>query len=161
MLETLQSFAGSFPGWLQWLAVALVAAIPFVESHFGALIGVAIGLPPAVAVIAAIVGNTASVLVFLLMGTGARRLARGRGSRGTTTRSARQQKLRRMLQRFGVPGVSLIGQMVIPNQFSAAAMVTLGASRRAVALWQMLGIALWAVVFVGLGLLGLNLLAAR
>lgn len=158
MLETLHSFAASFPGWLQWLAVALVAAIPFVESHFGALIGVAIGLPPTIAVIAAIVGNTASVLVFLLAGTGARRITRGRGP---ATTSPRQEKLRRLFQRFGVPGVSLIGQMVIPNQFSTAAMVTFGAPRRTVALWQVAGITLWAVVFVALGMLGLNLLAGH
>lgn len=158
MLETLQSFAASFPSWLQWLAVALIAAIPFVESHFGALIGVAIGLPPTIAVIAAVVGNTASVLLFLLAGTGGARIWRGR--RAATT-SPRQEKVRRMFHRFGVPGVSLIGQMVIPNQFSAAAMVAFGAPRRAVALWQLAGITLWAVVFVGLGMLGLNLLAGR
>jgi hypothetical protein len=159
MIETLQAFAASFPVWLQWLAVALVSAIPFVESHFGALIGVAIGVPPIVAGISAVVGNMASVLGFMLLGNGARRVA-GRHAQ-TASPSARQQKLRRMFRRFGVPGVSLVGQMVIPNQFSAAAMITFGAPRRSVALWQLAGITLWAAVFTGLGVMGINLLAGR
>ena len=57
MIENLQNFADSFPDWLQWLGVMLVSAIPFVESYFGSVIGVAIGLGPVVAILVAVIGN--------------------------------------------------------------------------------------------------------
>ena len=65
MIETLQDFATSFPEPLQWLAVAIVAAIPFVESYFGSVIGVLLGIPVVFAVIAAVVGNAISMLLFV------------------------------------------------------------------------------------------------
>ncbi|MBK0417590.1 hypothetical protein JD276_00870 [Leucobacter sp. CSA1] len=158
MIEQLQEFAGGFPEWAQGLAVALVAMIPFVESYFGAAIGVAIGLHPVVAVGAAVVGNVASMLIFVL-GTHATR-QRVRQVRGTSdaAETPKRQRLRRMFDRFGVPGVSLLGQTFLPSQITSAAMVGFGASKNAVILWQIVSIALWGTLFGVLALLGVGLL---
>ena len=43
MIDALQDFATSFPSFLQWLSVMIAAAVPFVDSYFGAVIGVLIG----------------------------------------------------------------------------------------------------------------------
>ena len=51
---------------LQWAGVMLAAAIPFVESYFGSVIGVLAGIHPAIAIVAAIVGNVVSMLLFVL-----------------------------------------------------------------------------------------------
>jgi uncharacterized MnhB-related membrane protein len=50
---------------LTWLGVVLIAAIPFVDSYFGAVVGVLTGLHPAVAIAAAVVGNVISLLIFV------------------------------------------------------------------------------------------------
>lgn len=40
-------------------------------------------------------------------------------------------------------GVSLLGQTILPSQITATAMVSFGADRNAVILWQTLSILLW------------------
>ena len=67
MIESLQDFTSSLPPMLTWLGVTLIAAIPFVDSYFGAVVGVLAGLHPAVAIAAAIVGNVLSLLIFVFV----------------------------------------------------------------------------------------------
>lgn len=158
MIEQLQEFAAGFPEWAQWIAVMLVSAIPFVESYFGSVIGVAIGLHPAVAVAAAVVGNAASMLLFVLGANATRQKVRQ--ARGTAEEEVtpKRQRLKRMFDRFGVPGVSIVGQTVLPSQITSAAMVSFGASKNAVILWQIVSIILWGALFGVLAYLGFSVL---
>ncbi|MEF3120431.1 hypothetical protein [Kocuria flava] len=155
MLETLQDFTSSLPPLLQWLGVLLAGAVPFVESYFGSVIGVLAGLHPVAAVGAAVVGNIASMLLLVL---GAHRL-RGRFAGSRKEPSAQRQKLRRAFDRYGVAGVSLLGQTILPSQITATAMVSFGAARNAVILWQVVSILLWGTAFGLLTALGVDLLA--
>lgn len=158
MQDALVDFTQSLPLWLQWAGVMLAAAIPFVESYFGTLIGVVAGVPVPIAVLAAIIGNAASMLAFVFTAAAARRkvLAR-RGADAETEPSPRRQKVKRMFDRFGVPGVSLLGQTVLPSQITSGMMVSFGASRNAVILWQIVSITVWAVVFAAIGQAGVSL----
>jgi hypothetical protein len=156
MFEGLQEFAASFPEWLQWLGVTLVSTIPFVESYFGSVIGVAIGLPPVIAVTAAVVGNVLSMLAFVYGGAAIRaRRMRGRETEDTP----RRKRLKKMFDRFGVPGVALLGQTLLPSQITSMAMVGFGASRKAVVVWQNVSIVLWGCAFGALAAVGINMLA--
>lgn len=158
-MDALVDFTQSLPPWLQWAGIMLIAAIPFVESHFAALIGGLVGIPLPVTIAAAAAGNVASVLLVLFAGDAVRRRFRARRAEKTGEQrpapSARQERFRRLFARFGVPGVGLVGQMVIPNQFTALMMLALGASRRAIAVWVTIGIVIWAIVFALLGQAGL------
>lgn len=160
MLVHLQEFAGGFPPWASWLAVLLVSAIPFVESYFGSAIGVAVGLPGVVAVAAAVAGNAVSMLAFVLSADRARSTAIERRG-GGSGRSEKRQRLRRIFDRFGVPGVSLLGQTMLPSQITSAAMVGFGASTRKVIAWQLVSIVLWGALFAALAGLGVDLLGGR
>ena len=151
MIQNLQDWAQSFPDWLQWVAIFLIAAIPFVESYSGAFVGVAIGLHPAVAASAAISGNAVTVLI--IIGVTSRIRQRIHAGSGARTDSGRRAKLRRLFERFGIPGVSLVGH---PTQISSAAMVGFGADRRKVIIWELVSIVFWgsaiAVLAAGLSL---------
>lgn len=151
MIESLQNFAAQFPEWSQALVVAVLSAVPMVESYFGSVLGVLIGLPTAVAIVAAVVGNVVSMIGFVY-GTDK---VRTRMIDPDKAPNARQERLRRAFDRWGVPGVSLIGQTMLPSQLTAAAMVGFGASRGRVMVWQSVGITLWGIVF---GLFGLGIL---
>lgn len=160
MYEGLVTFTQSFPEWLQWCGVMLAAAIPFIESYFGTLIGVIAGIPAPIAVLAAVIGNIASMLAFVLTADATRRkiLAR-KGADPEAPTSARRARVRRMFDRFGVPGVSLLGQAILPSQITSAMMVSFGASRNVVIVWQIISIILWGVLFALLGQAGLAYLA--
>lgn len=154
MIESLQEFAASVPDWLQWAGILLVSAIPFVESYFGSVIGVAIGLHPVVAILMAVIGNVISMLAFVY-GTGA---IRDRATKNKEPdESPKRQRLKRMFDKFGVPGVSLLGQTFLPSQITSSAMVGFGANRNVVAFWQVISIIMWGVLFGVLATLGIEL----
>lgn len=152
MIEALQNFTQSLPEWARWAGVILIAALPFVESYFGSAIGIIAGVHPVVAVTAAVIGNTASMLILVFS---AHKL-RSRFSKREPKRST--QRLRKMFDRWGVPGVSLLGQAVLPSQITSMAMVSFGASRNAVAGWQIVSIVMWGALFGVLTVAGVNLL---
>lgn len=154
MIDSLQSFAEQFPEWSQAIVVAVLSAIPFIESYFGSVLGVIVGLPPVVAIVAAVVGNALSMIGFVL---GADKV-RTRKVDPDKVQSPRQVRLRRAFDRWGVPGVSLLGQTMLPSQITAAAMVGFGANRKLVILWQIVSIVVWGVLF---GLFGVGILQLR
>lgn len=155
MIDALQDFTDSFPPVLQWLAIMLISAIPFVESYFGSVIGVLAGIPAPIAIIAAILGNVVSMVVVVLSAHGARsRLSQGREQQ----HSPRRERLRRQFDKWGVPGVSLLGQTILPSQITSAAMVSFGADKNSVILWQIISIIVWGVAFGLLAVLGVQVL---
>jgi len=137
----------------QWLALLVGGAVPFVESYGAAAIGVVVGVPFVVAVAAGVVGNVVSMVAVVTAGDALRR--RIRAGREPREPSARQEKLRRRLDRFGVPGVSLLGQTLLPSQITSGALVAFGADRRQVIVWQVVSIVLWGLAFGGLAAAGL------
>lgn len=155
MIDALQDFTASLPVFLQWAGVMLVAAVPFVESYFGSVIGVIAGLPPAVAVAVAVVGNIVSMLVFVL--TAHRIRSRVVAGKAAPEPSPKRVKLRRAFDRYGVAGVSLLGQTILPSQITSAAMVSFGANRNVVIVWQVVSIVLWGALFGTLAALGVTL----
>lgn len=159
MQDALVDFTQSLPLWLQWAGVMLAAAIPFIESYFGTLIGAIAGVPLPIAVFAAVVGNVISMLVFVFIAAAARQkvLARRGAGADTDGPSPRRQRVKRMFDRFGVPGVSLLGQTVLPSQITSGMMVSFGASRNAVIVWQVISIIIWAIVFALIGQAGIAL----
>lgn len=159
MQEALTEFTQSLPVWLQWAGVMLAAAIPFIESYFGTLIGIVAGVPLPITLLAAVIGNVASMLafVFAASATRAKVLARRSGGAEPAEPSPRRARVKRMFDRFGVPGVSLLSQAVLPSQITSGMMVSFGASRNAVIFWQVISIILWAIIFALIGLGGLAL----
>lgn len=163
MIDALQSFTSSLPEFFQWFGVLLISAIPFVESYFGSAIGVVAGVNPIVAVAAAIAGNVVSMLAFVLSSHSVRTKVQARVGAGGAVGDAaplspRREKLRERFDRWGVPGVSLLGQLILPSQITSAAMVSFGASKNAVILWQIISIILWGVVFGTLATLGVTVI---
>ena len=153
MLDALQDFTSSLPEFFQWFGVLLIAAIPFVESYFGSAIGVLAGLPPVVAVLAAVAGNVISMLIFVLSAHGVR--SKATAGKAPAELSPRRAKVKERFDRYGVPGVSLLGQLFLPSQITSAAMVSFGAPKNQVILWQVISIILWGVLFAVLATLGI------
>lgn len=152
-MDSIREFVTTADPLWQWLAVAAAGAIPYVESYLGAAIGVVAGVPPVVAVIAAIAGNLVTMLLAVTL---ADRLRRRRADDPQApTPSPRRVRLKQRFDRFGVPGVSLLGQTLLPSQITSMAMVGFGADTRTVVFWQVISIIAWGVVFGTLAAVGL------
>jgi uncharacterized membrane protein len=57
-----------------------------------------------------------------------------------------QQRLKRWLVKFGVPGASLLAPLALPTMFTAATLVGTGVSKGWVMLWQVIAIVMWTTV---------------
>ena len=64
----------------------------------------------------------------------------------------------RRVDQYGVAGVSLLGQAILPSQITSMLMVTAGASKQKVILWQSISIVLWGIAFGALASAGLRLI---
>lgn len=137
-----QELVNHLPDWLQPAGVALAGAVPFVEGEGAAAIGVVGGIHPVAAALSAMTGNFLAVLVVVLIS--ARTRAAVLTSTGRTPApSPRRQKFDRAFARYGVAGVSLLGPLLIPTHFTAAALAGAGVSRTRVLAWQAVTIVLW------------------
>lgn len=142
------AWVAGFDSWQQIGALMLVSTLPFVESYLGSFLGVIVGVPAGVAVIAASLGNAASTFGLIAGASRARSIAvQGREKPLTERQLRRQEKVRKYLDRFGVPGVSMLGPLALPSQFTAPALVALGASTQRVYFWMGLSIIAWGVLF--------------
>ncbi|PRA82144.1 small multidrug efflux protein [Microbacterium sp. MYb66] len=166
LVETFQNLVAQVPELVQPLIVALAGAIPFVEGEGAVTIGIVGGIPPVVAAIAAIAGNFLCVVVVVLVSSGARAAVVNRAKArevalangGTTAETpvgttdadrgtGRKEKFQRAFERYGVPGVSLLGPLLLPTQFTATMLAAAGVGKARILFWQALAIIGWTTVF--------------
>jgi hypothetical protein len=141
-----QGLVADVPDLVQPLIVALAGAVPFIEGEGAAAIGIIGGIHPAVAAIAGAVGNLVCVAVVVLVASRVRTAVTTRRGAPEKAMSARRQKFERAYHRYGTPGVSLLGPLLLPTQFTAAALTSTGVSPARVIAWQAAAIALWTTV---------------
>jgi len=161
MFEVLQEFINSIPPLLKWLAVLLASMIPFVESDSGSIMGIVSGLNPVVAIGSAVAGNVLSMLAVVFLADGVRSKLVGvkeAGAKEAKPLSPRRVKLREKFDKYGVVGVSLLGPTILPSQFTSAAMVSFGAAKNVVILWQVIAIIMWGVAVGSIATIGVSFL---
>lgn len=168
MFEHLREWTQTLPEWLQWFGPFLAGCIPFLESYFGAAFGVVIGIAPIIAIPAAILGNVISVVVIMTLGTQLQDRFRRRiqaeateNTEGSTPkRLTKYQRLNARFQKYGIPGVALLGQTVLPSQFTCIALLAFGAKRSTVLAWMTLSIALWGIAYGTLATTGITFITS-
>ncbi|MGC4904065.1 hypothetical protein ACLQ2Y_32645, partial [Micromonospora echinospora] len=151
LISNFQELVAQVPGIVQPFIVMLAGAIPFVDGEGAAIIGIAGGLHPIVAGVAAAAGNFLCVLLVVAVtsrarttivdrrrspvgvsgGAGARSSALGayQETAATKPESKGRRRFNRWLVRFGVPGASILGPLAIPTQITSAILVGGGTPR--------------------------------
>lgn len=141
----LSQFTAQIPLVWQTIAVAGWSAIPFIESDVGVAIGIAVGVAPIPATIAAVIGNWLAVMAIIVVTYKVRTKLRGEKDEHPTGK--RQQKVLRAVQKYGVPGASLLGPLLIGTHLNAFFMAAAGVDKRYLMIWQTIAIAVWAIIF--------------
>ena len=157
LLVQLHDLVSGLEPWQQVLALVPAGAVPFIESYLGSFLGTTLGIHPALAIPAAVLGNlVATFVVIALAGRTRDAIARGRGMRGGRSAEERspsrvRAKVAAAMEKYGVPGVCLLGPFVVASQISGPALIALGAERGRVYLWMGVSIVLWGIVFGAFG----------
>lgn len=148
---------------LAYLTVFVAAATPTVEILLVIPAGIVAGLPPVPTALVAAIGNFATLVPVILGGERLRRwwaLRRGRDPDSTGS-SHRRARVRRLLRRYGVPGLALLGPLVTGVHVAAFGAVAAGARRGVTLLWFAAALAVWAVAIAVVTAHGLDVLIDR
>ena len=156
MIEQLNAFVDTLHPLVQVLAVLVIGIVPFLESYAGAGIGVVAGMPVALAVTAAVVGNLIALAVAVWLGDRARR---GLTNGTAKPQSGRRRKLLARVDRYGVPIASLAAPSLLAISITAFAMVAAGLNRQQVIIWQVVTVVVWGIAFGALALGAVNALS--
>lgn len=182
LLELFQNLVAQVPVLAQPLIVALAGAVPFIEGEGAAVIGILGGIHPAIAAIAAIAGNFLCVTVLVLVTARARAAVVNRRrvrelvtaagevvvddapltaeeqteQHESARKLARKEKFQRSLERYGVPGVSLLGPLLLPTQFTSTMLAGIGIRTGRILFWQAVAIIGWTTLLslVATGVIG-------
>ncbi|MFS0712782.1 small multidrug efflux protein [Microbacterium sp. 2P01SA-2] len=141
-----QDLVARMPDILQPVIVALAGAVPFIEGEGAAGIGIIGGIHPVVAALSGAIGNFVCVAVVVLVAARVRTAVTTRGGAPEKPKSARSEKFQKAYHRYGTPGVSLLGPLLLPTQFTAAALTATGVPPRTVLLWQGAAIVMWTTI---------------
>ena len=132
----------------QFVMIFIIGFIPFLEAHVAVPVGVLLKLPIISTALLGIMANIISVMLVILFTTLIKtKLTKNHNK---STLNGRLQKAQIYFNRYGVPGLSLMGPIVGANHISAFVSVAAGASKERVIVWQIISIILWGI---GSGLL--------
>jgi hypothetical protein len=137
------------------VGVLLGGAIPWLEAVTVIPAGILLGLPPVAVVVTAIIGNLATVALVSFGGERVRSVLIRRRRRAVSTEGVesvegveggRALRAERVMARFGLPGLAILGPLGVGTQLSAAIIVSLGISGRRAFAWVGASTVGWSVV---------------
>ena len=110
----------------QWglFGIFLAGAIPWMEAIAVVPSGIALGINPVATVVAAVIGNSITIVMFAYAGASIRsRISDRRLAKGKSSESPRFEKAVKAFDRYGIYGMAALGPLIIGTQFAAAASV--------------------------------------
>lgn len=134
------------PVW-QYITLFLLSVAPWIDIFLVVPLGIVWGLSP---IGVGITGFSGNFLMILLLGLFFRQFARWREQKrlkkGITTPSKKETRARRIWERYGVPGLSLIAPVLVGTDIAAVLALTFGSSRTRVIGWMGVSLVVWTVV---------------
>jgi len=129
------------------VGVLIGGAVPWLEAVTVIPAGIVLGLPPVAVVVTAVVGNLSTVALVAFGGERVRAwmLARRR-RRVEAEQGGRASRAERVMSRFGVPGLAILGPLGVGTQLSAAIVISLGVSGRRAFAWVGASTIGWSVL---------------
>lgn len=144
----------------EYALVFLGAAIPWFEIALVIPLGIVWGLSPALVMLVAFIGNLLTVLL-LIIGFDRFRVwyERRQEAKGKPP-SKKNERAVRIWNKYGLPGLSLLGPILIGTHIAAFIGMTLGATKRNTTVWMIISIGVWTLAFGILTALGFDYFTA-
>ncbi|MBB0245276.1 hypothetical protein FNQ90_14480 [Streptomyces alkaliphilus] len=156
------------------IGVFLGGALPWLEAIIVIPAGIVAGLNPIAVTVAGLTGNLLTVALTAYYGERlrhwwldrrARRAARAPVDTAGTAppapvserAAARRERIRRILNRWGMPGLAVLGPLGIGTQLSAAVAVSMGVTARRATVWVGTATLAWGALAAGLAIAGMDL----
>ncbi|WP_100398094.1 small multi-drug export protein [Bacillus sp. FJAT-44742] len=144
--------------WAYILVFAL-SAIPFFEAYAVIPLAIIAGLSILPSIVIGLAGNLLTVLFLVLFIEQIKAWRKKRkGVEQEQHQSKRHKRAQKLWQRYGLPGLAVIGPLFVGSHLTAFMCVTLGGSKHKTVYWVLGSISLWSIVFSVLAYYGIDLL---
>ncbi|WP_368504883.1 small multi-drug export protein [Alkalihalophilus sp. As8PL] len=135
---------------LEYTLIFLAAATPWLEAIVVIPIGIIRGLNPVLVSIVGFVGNMLTVLLVVIFYEKFEEWRiRRREKKGIEEKPAtkRQERAKRVWNRYGLPGLSIGGPLILGTHLTILMALALGAKKQAATWWMTISLVAWIVVF--------------
>ncbi|MCJ2148241.1 small multi-drug export protein [Bacillus paralicheniformis] len=130
----------------QFVAVFIIGFVPFLEAFVAVPIGILLGLPFILVVLVGAIANWLSVMAVIVFSSFMRTSFSKKEKNNTDHYINRRfQKAKSYFNKYGVPGISLLGPIIGTNHIGALVCIIAKANKKRIILWQTVSIVMWAV----------------
>lgn len=140
----------------QYALVFLLGAVPWVEIAVVIPLAVLAGLNPWAVAMLAFLGNWSTVYLLVVFFDKVRRWLDAR-RKGRRPAGKRRERAARIWNRYGMPGLALLGPLLIGSHIAVFVGILFGANRLRALLWTTASLALWTALLAVLSALGIDL----
>ena len=131
----------------EYFLVFLGAAIPWLEIALVIPLGIIKWIIASMGYSSAFVGNLLTVLVVIIGFQKVKEWMESRNRKKGKAESKRTERGKRIWNKYGMPGVALLGPIVIGTHIAAFIGLLFGANKTNATVWMTISIALWSLVF--------------
>jgi uncharacterized membrane protein len=131
----------------EYFLVFLGAAIPWLEIALVIPLGIISGLSPIWVILTAFIGNMLTVLVVIIGFQKVKDWMESRNRKNGKAESKRTERGKRIWNKYGMPGVALLGPILIGTHIAAFIGLLFGEKKTNATVWMTISIALWSLVF--------------
>ena len=143
--------------WI-YLLVFVLAATPMFEVFTVVPLGILAGLPSFPVSIVAFLGNALTVFLLIVFIERLKlwwKKKRG-GPEGEEKDSKRKLRAKKLWNRYGIPGLSLLGPILVGSHLTALMGISFGASRQRILAWMGISLSIWTIISAVLAHLGFH-----
>lgn len=141
---------------ITYLLVFLAGAAPGFEVLVAVPLGILRGMSLATAVVVGFAGNALTIVLEILVFQKLKKWWESKKKTDVKTSSKRTARAEKIWTRYGVPGLALLGPVLIGSHLAAFLALALGSSKSQPAIWLLLSLAIWSIVFGTLTVLGVD-----
>ncbi|MGM0903779.1 MAG: small multi-drug export protein [Bacillota bacterium] len=142
--------------FLEYVLVFLGAAIPWFEIALVIPLGIVRGLSPFWVMVLAFIGNAITLIPVIIGFERLRNWYEKRLEKTSKVPSKRNERAKKIWNKYGLPGLALLGPILIGIHIAAFIGMSLGAKKGWAMLWMISSLALWTLVFGILTMLGFD-----
>jgi len=145
----------------KYFLVFLGAAIPGLEIMLAIPVGIVSGLAPLWVIIIGFMGNLLTVLAVIFGFEKIKGWWEFTRKKDQTKKSKRTERGKKILEKYGMPGLALLGPIFIGTHIAVFLGLLFGAKKSYTIIWIIISMALWSLVFGIVTAMGFDFFSKR
>lgn len=142
----------------EYIIVFLLGATPWVEIAAVIPLSIVAGLNPVLVGVVAFLGNLSTVYLLIIFFEKFREWRKRKKGEGEQSKSKRQVRAVGIWNKYGLPGLSLLGPLLIGSHIAVFIGLLFGAKKHTTLMWITISLVLWTLVITILSYYGIDFL---